>query len=849
MTAEYLDYVKNYFTSIKLDLEDTGRSAKVIKLKNILSALGYCRRSQLIVDAINVALDDLDLHAKPAVDMSIPLDTRVSISLKNRPGSTIKKSSTQNQPLKLDSKVTESVQVQYDFLYYLFDLGSHKEYERFQACLDSNQPVGIFLVPLEEDFFSEVIIKILSYELVRKYQYAGTPGTPRSSTITLSSNSSDLTTGSLNSNDVALTSGIIRFDLETMQNVLLGQTGPEMLDSERFDNQFDQISLYAHKYNYEQFFVVFHCPSESEIRKQGRLDLFGNIVDKISGKLPFTFTLKCKYSSMNALHLDQNAYSNICDHLKLLMEIPSYESVEDESTLLEYFIELQKTQIQLESQLLFRMEPRYFNKLVWGHESAEHIYLKYFAMRTLEALGYNLTEIQCEMSISKTSDLDENSITENLDDESTTKVQVENETTRRSRPDISIDRKIIVEAETLRSKAGASNVFLNLIHNMLDKAEGWGNIAQELWIALPGFEVARNYYQFKKIQEILNSELSHQFGSSFRVEIMVPDYQLQKLTPVSFDQIEYPPTDFDDINLVKATSQVHVNSIQEKKIQFRDVIGLASEKEKLSKLLLLQERGLRTAGIRGILLFGLPGCGKTLLAQAFAGESNRYFFNVSPADINSKWIGESQHNVRRFFAQAKKRSPSVLFIDELDSVGFSRGEDQAHTDQKSTINQILIEFNSLKDSDVVVIATTNFISALDSALIRSGRLGWKIPIFPPDRQERHDLFRHYLSRFLSEYSVDNELLNLNLIDFYTLAERSKKFVSSDVEAVCQEVVHAVVLEEISAQLTTSDIIQYVNNLEESGLTLTPDNVHHFLDECHHFSIRSPKVQWLESEWT
>jgi AAA+ superfamily predicted ATPase len=444
------------------------------------------------------------------------------------------------------------------------------------------------------------------------------------------------------------------------------------------------------------------------------------------------------------------------------------------------------------------------------------------------------------MSISNTLDLDDNSITE---------VQAGNVTTRRSRPDISIDKKIIVEAETLRSKADASNVFLNLIHNMLDKAEGWGNVARELWIALPGFEIARNYYQVKKIQEILNSELSRRFGSSFRVQIMAPDYQLQKLAPVSFDQIEYPPTDFNGTNLAIAVPQTHVNSIQEKKICFRDVVGLVTEKEKLSKLLLLQEKGLRTAGIRGILLFGLPGCGKTLLAQAFAGESNRYFFNVSPADINSKWIGESQHNVRQFFAQAKKRSPSVLFIDELDSVGFSRGEDQAHTDQKSTINQILIEFNSLKDSDVVVIATTNFISALDSSLIRSGRLGWKIPIFPPDRQERRDLFQYYLSRFLNEYSVGNELLNLNLIDFETLAERSKKFVSSDVEAVCQEVVHAVVLEEISAQLTTSDIIQYVNNLEESGLTLTLDNVQHFLDECRRFSIKSPKVQWLESEWT
>jgi ATP-dependent 26S proteasome regulatory subunit len=841
MTSAYFDYVKSYFMTIKSDLQSTERNAKIIKLKNILAALGYRRRSQLIVDEINIVLDILGLNVRPAVDMSIPLDTKVLISIKDKLNNTIKNGPpTQDKYKPSDSSLTEPIQVKYDFLSYLFDVGSEQECERLQACLDSNQPIGIFLVPLEEDFFSEVVIKVLNYELVRKYQYAGIPGTPQSSTLTLTSNSPDLTADNLSLNDAALTSGMIRFDQETMHNVLLGKTGLEMLDSEQFDNTFDQISLYTHKYNNEQFFVIFHCPSELEIRKQGRLDLFGNIIDKISGKLPFTFTLKCKYSSSNALLLDQDIYKNICSHFKLLMEIPSYESVEDESTLLEYFVELQKVQTQLESQLLLRIEPHYFNKLIWGYESTEHIYLKYFAIRTLEDLDYDLTEIHCERSVNQASDI--------IDDDAID-IKETTEEHHRSRPDVYVDKKIIVEAETLRSKEGANNVFLNLIHNMLDKAEGWGKIAKELWIALPGFEIARNYYQVKKIQEILTSELSHKFDSSFRVQIMIPDYQHQKLVAVSFDQINYPPIVFNHANLAtSAVPSIRTDPIQEKKICFKDVVGLVAEKEKLRKLLLLQEKGLHTAGIRGILLFGLPGCGKTLLSQAFAGESNRYFFNVSPADIGSKWIGESQQNIRRIFAQAKKRSPSVLFIDELDSVGFSRVEEQAHTDQKSTINQILIEFNALKDSDVVVIATTNFISVLDSALIRSGRLGWKIPIFPPEKQERRDLFRYYLSHFLNEYSVDEQLLNLDLIDFDSLADRSKRFVSSDIEAVCQEVTHAVVLEEIGARLTTSDVSLYIDNLQESGLTLTPESVNHFIDECRRFSIKSHKVQWLEAEW-
>ncbi|MEH2352401.1 ATP-binding protein [Nostoc sp.] len=91
-----------------------------------------------------------------------------------------------------------------------------------------------------------------------------------------------------------------------------------------------------------------------------------------------------------------------------------------------------------------------------------------------------------------------------------------------------------------------------------------------------------------------------------------------------------------------------------------------------------------------MLFYGLPGCGKTLLANAFANESGRYFFKFSPADIVSVWIGQSQKNIRDIFAQAKKKSPSLLFIDELDSIGFNCNEDNAHTDQKATINQLLI---------------------------------------------------------------------------------------------------------------------------------------------------------------
>ncbi len=83
-------------------------------------------------------------------------------------------------------------------------------------------------------------------------------------------------------------------------------------------------------------------------------------------------------------------------------------------------------------------------------------------------------------------------------------------------------------------------------------------------------------------------------------------------------------------------------------------------------------------------------------------------------EISSMWLGQSKKNVRDIFTQARKKAPSVLFIDELDSIGFNRNNQHAHTDQKATINQLLIELNNIKDSDVIVIAATNYINGIDN---------------------------------------------------------------------------------------------------------------------------------------
>jgi DNA polymerase III delta prime subunit len=769
------------------------------------------------VNDFNAALDTVGLCATPVFDIYLPLDARVSISIK---GASTSQTDRVNVPDLSEVKPLEPIQVKHDFFYYLFDFGSEQEYERFQACLDSNQPVGIFLVPLEEDFFSDIVVKILTYELLRKYQYRSIRADLKTSNLSFDTTIQSDTTSRLDLQSLLFDSIIFHFARSTMSNAILGTTGFELLDSEKFDEKFEQLSLYTNKYNPKQFFILFHCPPEFEIRAQQRDDLFGHLVDRVASQIPFTFTLRCKYPNERLIQELEDIFA----HFRLLMEVPKYDFEEDNASLLNYFLELQKAQVQAEAQLLLRMKPEYFGILTWGHESDEHIYLKYFAIRTLEILGYDLSHIWCEVQI--TSEQAENE-----------EVSVSQEDDIRRRPDVYVENRVIVEVETLKGKGFAGeNVFFDLINRILKKSAGWPDQLESVWLVLPGFEIARNYYQLKKIKEILEQQLNQEFGGSFQLLIMTPDYENHQLIAVSFKAIEYPS--FKYIPSLPPPSPPVIEPTQP---NFSHVKGLKEEKEKLSKLLKLQSKGLKS-GIGGILFFGLPGCGKTLLAKAFANESGRYFFNFSPADIQSVWIGQSQKNIRDIFAQAKKKAPSVLFIDELDSIGFSRSEMHAHTDQKATINQLLIELNNIGDSDVVVIAATNYLSGIDSALKRSGRLDWKIPVFPPNQAERKDLFEYYLSQFSN--------INLKLVNFDILAEKSSRFTSSDIQLVCREVRNAILLDEMemSSELTTSDVITFIGNLQDGGLSLDKNQVREFLDECKRLSVKSSKIDALKAEW-
>jgi len=194
-------------------------------------------------------------------------------------------------------------------------------------------------------------------------------------------------------------------------------------------------------------------------------------------------------------------------------------------------------------------------------------------------------------------------------------------------------------------------------------------------------------------------------------------------------------------------------------VGFDDVGGCLEAKEQLSDLvdfLRLPERWSR-AGVRlprGVLLEGPPGCGKTLLARAVAGETNAKFYWVSASEFVELFVGVGAARVRDMFETAEKNAPAVIFIDELDAVGRKRGSGigAGHDEREQTLNQILVCLDGFEASDrVVVIAATNRSDVLDPALLRPGRFDRRIRVEPLTRVQRVDVLRiHCRNKALSE---------------------------------------------------------------------------------------------------
>ena len=179
--------------------------------------------------------------------------------------------------------------------------------------------------------------------------------------------------------------------------------------------------------------------------------------------------------------------------------------------------------------------------------------------------------------------------------------------------------------------------------------------------------------------------------------------------------------------------------------------------------------------LSGLLLYGPPGCGKTHLAGALAGELGHSFVEVTPADIASKWMGEPAKNVAEVFEIARANAPCVLFIDEIDGIAGSR-HGSMNTSEQQLVNQLLTELEGASDDDVVVVAATNFVEDIDGALRRSGRFDERVEVPPPDAEARRQILEiHLEDRPLGE-----------AIDWEPIIENTEGYAASDLELLAED---------------------------------------------------------------
>jgi transitional endoplasmic reticulum ATPase len=214
---------------------------------------------------------------------------------------------------------------------------------------------------------------------------------------------------------------------------------------------------------------------------------------------------------------------------------------------------------------------------------------------------------------------------------------------------------------------------------------------------------------------------------------------------------------------------------------------------------------------RGILLYGPPGTGKTLLAKAVAHESKANFISIKGPEVMSKWVGESEKAVRELFKKARQVAPTIVFLDELDSIAPRRGTYSGSHVTDSVVNQLLTSIDGLESMEgVVVIAATNRPDIIDQGLLRPGRFDRLILTIAPDEKARLEILKIHTK----DMPLDKD------VDLKTLAKITDNYSGADIEALCREAAMlAIRQDEKSKKVNKNHFDEALNSVRAS---ITPE---------------------------
>ena len=263
------------------------------------------------------------------------------------------------------------------------------------------------------------------------------------------------------------------------------------------------------------------------------------------------------------------------------------------------------------------------------------------------------------------------------------------------------------------------------------------------------------------------------------------------------------------------------------KVTFKDVAGLEGAKEEIQEIVEFLRNPQKYTDIggkipKGALLVGPPGTGKTLLAKAVAGEAQVPFFSISGSDFVEMFVGVGASRVRDLFKQAKEKSPSIIFIDEIDAVGRARGKNNmsgSNDERENTLNQLLTEMDGFgSDQHVIVLAATNRADVLDKALMRAGRFDRQIYVDLPDVREREQIFAVHLKPLKKSEDLDVEFL----------AKQTPGFSGADIANVCNEAALTAARKgknAVDKQDFLDAVDRIVGGLEKKNKIITPEEKH------------------------
>jgi transitional endoplasmic reticulum ATPase len=276
----------------------------------------------------------------------------------------------------------------------------------------------------------------------------------------------------------------------------------------------------------------------------------------------------------------------------------------------------------------------------------------------------------------------------------------------------------------------------------------------------------------------------------------LPDIDLEK--PIPSEILERMVVTTSDVK--EALKEIEPSAMREvlievPKVNWEDVGGLEDVKQKLIEAVewpIKHPHAFERMGItppRGTLLYGPPGCGKTLLAKAVANESQANFISIKGPEILSKWVGESEKAVREIFKKAKQVSPCIVFLDEIDSIASRRSYGGDSLVNERVVNQLLTSIDGLESMEgVVIIAATNRPDILDPGLIRTGRFDRLIRLAMPTLEER-----------LLILAVHTKTMPLKDVKIKTIAEKTEGYTGADLEGVCREAAIIALRKDITAK--------------------------------------------------